>query len=52
MLSPFFDFLFILLQHPIEHESILTSNYQSLNCSNLQGLTKKKPSIRKAYLIL
>lgn len=52
MLLLFFNFLFIVLQHPIEHESILISNNQLLNYSNLQGLTKKKPSDWKAYMIL
>ena len=30
----------------------LNSNYQEFNLSNLQGLTKKKPSKRKVHINL
>jgi hypothetical protein len=41
--------IFFLLQYPRPLQFIYLSDFQVNNCSNLQGLKQKKPSIKEGF---
>lgn len=44
--------IFFILQYPIDRQFIYLSDLLLINKTNLQGLTKKKPSIMEGFLFL